>query len=90
MDGELLAIRRVIKRTIPQVHACFEHGRTYPRIDWSFVIDRRGRVTSSRVEGAPPALKRCLQGVFTKLRFPPPKHAPLTVSYPLLICVAGQ
>ena len=85
------AIRKVIKKHLPQIFACFERdGLATTEVDVDFTVGISGDVTATRTRSTGSAsLQRCVRDVFAKMRFAK-QITPVRVGYPVHICVAGQ
>jgi hypothetical protein len=86
------AVRKVVKKNLRDVHACFERdflrGTIVTRVEVTFTIEPTGRVTKTTAKGGGAELQRCIAGVFKRMVFPTRQR--LEVKYPIQICVAGS
>ncbi|MEJ7602971.1 MAG: AgmX/PglI C-terminal domain-containing protein [Kofleriaceae bacterium] len=90
-DVDRSAIRRVVKRHLHEVGACYEaEGKYDALVVIDFVIAKDGTVKSAaaRDEGRP-KLQTCLAGVFARMKFPV-ATSETKIAYPVRIRVSGQ
>ena len=91
MDKDV--VRRVVKQHISAVTACYEKALlTDPTFACSvkteFIIGRDGTVQRAEITTAKPqnpALERCVEGVLSRMVFPPPEGGGIVVvRYPFI------
>jgi hypothetical protein len=88
-DLDRAVLRQVMKARLGDVEACYVAAlagkpQLAGKVMTTFVIDRRGKVSSATASGVDPALAKCIANVIKSLEFPREKKPSrdVVVSYP--------
>jgi biopolymer transport protein ExbD len=85
---DLQAVRRVIRRIIPNLRYCYEKqlvadpGLDNGAVTATFVIAKDGTVAMSTADGISDGVSMCVAEVIKKMKFPAPEDGVVKVTYP--------